>query len=130
MADQQPQAAQPIPRRVPDNNGYPTTKLMLIACLGGMALVLGCLIVVTQIQINNAHQRLRDQSQTPMGLKSNDADGNAKKGDSRLPKTYLKSDPTKISDLYLNHQRHNVPNSGNARATAAEVYWGHYAVDD
>ena len=140
MADQQPlrpilrRPGQP-PREIPDrpagndpnhNNtaaaaaAVPTTKLMLIGCLAGMALLLGCLIVVVQLQIQQAHDRIMAHSQQAP-LSSSTTDDTTK-----IPKTMVASDPTQSHDLYLSHQSQSLPHSGSSRLTAAQVYWNQF----
>lgn len=105
---------------------------MIIAILGGMAVLLGCLILVTQIQINQAHQRLLEQSKTPVKTSSSSSSGGAGAGadgnnpQKTMPKTKVKSDPTKKSDLYMAQQPQNLPHGGNARVTAAQAYWNQF----
>ena len=101
---------------------FPTQKLMLIAALGGLALVLGCGVVILQIRVNRAHQRMIEQGDD-LG-NGNAVTGGASTG--TVGKTKVPSDPTRAQDLYLWQQTPSLPDSSTSRRTAAQAYWNQF----
>lgn len=96
---------------------------MLIAILGGLAVILASLMVVCQIRINQAHDKLLKQAKSTPSLNKDHSPSHAS---ADTPKTYAKSDPTQLSDLYLAQQPQNLPDGGNARVTTAQAYWNQF----
>ncbi|CAB9508547.1 sel-1 homolog 1 [Seminavis robusta] len=109
-----------IPRRDPEEeNRYPPGKVMLIAFLGGVALLLGCCVAILQLRINQAHQRLLAQSKEPKATDSSNSGG-------QFSKTVAPSDPTQPQDLFLWQQPQSLPYSGSSRVTAAQAFWNQF----
>ena len=118
MADQQqaPPIPQGPPRQPPPDRPHLTTKLIIIACLGGLALLLGCFCFVVRLQISKTQQLLLQKANIQAGSHQDHAGA----------KTTRISDPTNPRDLYLWQQPQTLPNTGSSRLTAATAYWNQF----
>ena len=138
MADQQPPlpeaAARPPPRNnnndhahlqqedQPPQYNFPVQKLLITACLGGVALLLGSLIAVVQIRINHAHQLLLAKSQDLIAASSSSS---AKFKDGAAS-THVPSHPSTIDQYALHAQPQALPATGSGRMAAAQAYWNQF----
>jgi len=122
LLPQQPPAQQQQQQRT-----FLTQKLLIIACLGGLAVILASLNVVCKIQINRVQERLLKQSQASSGnaasLSSASSDDDNKK---KMKKTIKDSDPASRYQFALHQQPHVLPNTPSSTTAAAQAYWNQF----
>ena len=148
MADQQPPlpeaAARPPPRNNNNNNNdhlplqqeeqpaqfnFPVKKLLLTACLGGVALLLGAVIAVVQLRINQAHQLLLRKSQDPLMMASSSSSSSSSsstKFKDGAASTHVPSHPSTTDQYAFHAQPPALPATGSGRMAAAHAYWNQF----